>query len=739
MSESSANTESIYPVAGLEETIVGIIQHVSHHNRSNGWCVMRVQLKTAGQRQVSVLAKLASAMDGEEITASGVWINDRRQFSTELQFRANTAETRLPAGKGSIRKFLSGGAIKGVGPMTADLLLNTFGESVLDVIENDPDRLLAVSGISLKKRDAIVAAWKETSGIKGLIEFLGRYGVPDEYTIQIFKAYGSDAVDIIVNDPYRLAREVKGVTFAVADGLGFRLGIPSEDQRRVAEGIRQALARYAARGHCAMTRQDLLASASKLLSVNSDLVDNVIDAESSGGHVVLEELGGLACCYPTQLHQAETGTAAHLTRLHGGRPPWRLIDPFTEVPKEESDSGISLSPSQRAAVHQALASKVMVITGGPGVGKTTVVGTIINIIEKHGANITLCAPTGRAARRLTESTGRPASTVHRLLDYSPHTGGFKHGRHNPLKTDFLVVDEASMIDIVLAEKLMSALPDTAALLLVGDVDQLPSVGPGAVLLDIIESTKIPTARLIEIFRQAASSKIIVNSHRINTGQPLELSPAGEAGDFYFVVENNHNKIRDKVVHAATEGARKVFGFDPMNEVQVLTPFNVGPLGSRSLSADIQKVLNPRAGDYIVRNDFTFAVGDRVVQTGVNDYDLGIFNGDTGKIVRVDLPLKAIEVSFDGRLVTIQGAAIDNLMLAYATTIHRSQGSEYQCVVIPVTMQHLLLLERNLLYTAVTRGKKMVILVGEEAAVETAINTVRAARRLTRLAFRLAQL
>lgn len=517
------------------------------------------------------------------------------------------------------------------------------------------------------------------------------------------------------------------------------MGIPKDSLIRAQAGVRHVLQELSSEGHCACEQNKLIESSSKLLEIPPELARTAIDTEVKESNLVAEQIDDNQVLYLTALHKAEVGVAAHLLRLADGEAPWSIIDVDKAIPWVEGKENIQLSQSQKKAVSLALKYKVLVITGGPGVGKTTLVNSILRIIRAKQAEILLCAPTGRAAKRLSESTGLESKTIHRLLEFDPKQFGFKRNRDNPLESDIVVVDEASMIDVVLMNQLLKAIPDSTALLLVGDVDQLPSVGPGAVLSDVISSDILPVVRLTEIFRQAATSKIIINAHRINDGKmPLRDQKQEELSDFYFVPAETPEEISDKLLQVVCERIPARFQLDAVKDIQVLTPMNRGGLGTRSMNIELQKRLNTSGGPQITKFGWTYGAGDKVLQT-VNNYDKEVFNGDIGTISSIDLEESELIIEFDGREVKYDVNELDEISLAYAASIHKSQGSEYPAVVIPLATQHFMMLERNLLYTGVTRGKRLVVIIGQPKALAMAVKNKRSARRVTALAYRLRQL
>lgn len=721
------------PVSDETETIGGSVERVTFHSEESGFCVLRVKVR--GHKDlVTITGNAASINAGEFVECRGNWFNDKNYG---LQFKSRQLSVVQPSTLEGIEKYLGSGMIKGIGPHFAKKLIKAFGERVFDVIEETPERMLELPGIGSKRKDQVVSAWAEQKIIRQIMVFLQSYGVGTARAVRIYRTYGNDAIARVSENPYRLALDIHGIGFKTADTIAQKLGIPKDSLIRAQAGVRHTLQALSAEGHCACARDDLIETSAQLLEISEALAATAVDTEVKDGNLVEETIAERPVLYLTALHKAEIGVASSILRLSAGNAPWSAVDVDKAIPWVEGKAGIALSASQKEAVALALQNKLVVITGGPGVGKTTLVNSILRIIAAKQADILLAAPTGRAAKRLAESTGREAKTIHRLLEFDPKAFAFKKNRENPLAADIVVVDEASMIDVVLMNQLLKAIPDSTALLLVGDVDQLPSVGPGAVLSDTITSGIVPVVRLTEIFRQAASSKIIVNAHRINQGKmPIASEKSDDLSDFYFVPAETPEQISDRVMQVVCERIPRRFGLDAVRDVQVLAPMNRGGLGSRSLNIELQKRLRPDIGGaQVTKFGWTYGTGDKVLQT-VNNYDKEVFNGDIGTITNVDPEEAELTIEFDGREVKYDVHELDEVSLAYAASIHKSQGSEYPAVVIPLAMQHYMLLERNLLYTGVTRGKKLVVVVGQPKALAMAVKNKRAARRLTALAERL---
>jgi exodeoxyribonuclease V alpha subunit len=708
------------------EVLAGLVERITFHNEENGFCVLRV--KSRGQRDlITVLGHVAMISAGEFVQASGSWINDRTHG---LQFKASFLKATAPTTVEGIEKYLGSGMIRGIGPVYAKKLVRAFGEGVFEVIQQEPGRLREVTGIGPKRAERIIAGWAEQKIIREIMLFLHSNGVGTSRAVRIYKTYGADAVRLVSENPYRLARDIRGIGFRTADQIAAKLGIEKTALIRVRAGISFALAAAMDDGHCGLPHEELLALTEELLEVPAELVETAVGLELQDGTIVSDDLDDRLCVFLAGLYRAEREIAEKLQALAVGNPPWPAIHADKAIPWVEKRTGLALAESQKEAVRVAVGSKVLVITGGPGVGKTTLVNSILKILGAKTVGIALCAPTGRAAKRLSERTALEAKTIHRLLETDPRTGTFRRNEDQPLECDLLVVDETSMVDVPLMRALLRALPDQAALLLVGDVDQLPSVGPGQVLTDIIASTAVPVVRLTEVFRQAAQSRIIVNAHRINQGLMPDLAPI-DSGDFYFVDAADPEEGVRKLLAIVRERIPKRFGFDPVRDIQVLCPMNRGGLGARSLNIELQRVLNPPGEIRVDRFGWTFCPGEKVMQVE-NDYDRDVYNGDLGVVSHIDIEEGELNVDFDGREVTYGFGELDELVLAYATTIHKSQGSEYPAVVIPLSTQHYPMLQGNLVYTGVTRGKRLVVLVGQRKALAIAVKGAGTRKRWSKL-------
>ena len=717
-----------------EETLDGTLERFVFRSEDSSFTVARFE--TSAHQHVTIVGELVGVNEGLPLRLRGQWIDDKK-FGR--QFRVATYQLRSPETLIGIERFLASGIIPGIGPELARRLTAHFKMDTLEVIDRQPARLVEVAGIGAGRAAKLSAAFAAQREVQDVMVFLRGHGVSAAFAGRIVKKYGKDAINVVRANPYRLAHEIWGIGFRTADGIAEKLGIARDAPERLEAGLLHALETGTEDGHLHLPDDELVQAAAELLGVDRDRLLPRLGALEQHRLVVREVLGDRGpCTMMPWAHDAEVSSASLLAALV--RTPARglALDIHAAIHAFEAVTMVTLADQQRRAVEAALVDKCTVITGGPGVGKTTIVKAIVHLAKLVHRKVALAAPTGRAAKRLGEATVMEAITIHRLLEYQPHEGGFQRDRGNPLEADLVVIDESSMVDAQLFASLLAAIRPGSQLILVGDIDQLPSVGAGSVLADVIASEAATVIRLTEIFRQAQASKIVVSAHAINHGELPELAPPsgdGATTDFYFISREDPEAARATIVELVAERIPKSFGFDAIADIQVLAPMHRGELGTTALNRALQDRLNPAAGGTeLTRSDRTFRRGDKVMQLR-NDYDKSVFNGDIGVITAINGDEGVLGVEFDGRLASYERAELDQLTHAYAVSIHKSQGSEYAAVVIPLVTQHYMMLQRSLLYTAVTRGKKLVVIVGSKRAVALAVKNADARRRYTWLAER----
>lgn len=719
-----------------EQTLVGILDHITYQNPENSFLIGRF-LPEAARAPITVKGRLFNVREGQTLKLWGDW-EEHREYGR--QFAVSAFLVSEPTTLEGMERYLASGIIKGVGEVLARRIVKTFGEATFQVIDETPEKLLRVPKFPRKALAAVKTVWKEQKAIRDIMVFLHGQGISQAYADKIFTTYGFASVEVLKDNPYRLALDVRGIGFRIADGIARGLGMAVDAPQRAEAGVVYVLEEISGEGHTGLPRTMLLERAGAVLELGRDIVERAVETLLSDG--LLKSLpaepggDGEEFLARPRMHRAERAIAANLERIEKGQAETQFKNVGGGVERLEKESGIYLAAGQRQAVLAALEHKLLIVTGGPGTGKTTIIRFILGLAAPSLPLVALCAPTGRAAKRLAEATGRPASTIHRLL--AAGAKGFERTAERPIEAELVIVDESSMIDTLLMEALLEAIPAGARLVLVGDVDQLPSVGPGMVLADLIASQRFPVVRLEQIFRQLERSRITENAHRIRKGQLPDLSrpDSDDLVDFYFLPEGDPARIVEKILTTVTKRIPERFEFDPKSEVQVLTPMHRGPTGAVNLNARLQDALNPD-GEEIVYGEHRFRVGDKVMQTR-NDYEKEVFNGDMGEITAHDSQAGLTAISFEEREVVYARKDLDAITLGYAITVHKSQGSEYPAVVLALTTQHAIMLQRNLLYTAITRARRLLVLLGTEKAVRLALNNVRPERRHTRLRRRLSE-
>ena len=728
----------------MHTELSGQIEHITYFNEENGFTIAKV--KVDGRRDpVTVRGILMGPLPGEVLTMQGEWTHHPKYGE---QFRVVDYRTAVPASVYGIQKYLGSGLIKGIGPVMAGRIVKKFGKEALEIIEEEPERLAEIEGIGNKRIVMIRAAWDAQREIRDVMLFLQGHGVSSGYATKIFKVYGNTAIQVVRNNPYRLASDIFGIGFLTADRIAEKMGFDKNSPLRAQAGILYVLNQLAEEGSVYCPYEPLITRCIEVLHVDRDILTEVIGQLAFNEKIVIEDLNdsietfqeNFKAVFLAKYYHAENRIAERMARLSSAPKSIRPIDTDKAIQWVQGRLTFMLAEKQIHAIRCGLDNKVMIITGGPGTGKTTIINAILKIYSKLKAKTLLAAPTGRAAKRMAEATGHEAKTIHRLLEYSLQKGGFKKDEADPLDCDVLFIDEASMIDTLLMHYLIKAVPPAATLIIVGDVNQLPSVGAGNVLHDLIESEIIPVVRLNEIFRQAKASQIVINAHRINNGELPLIKPdelAASESDFYFINQEDPEKVLQIILELVSQRIPRRFGYDSTDDIQVLAPMHKGIVGAGNLNIELQGLLNP-GNISITRGDRNFRIRDKVMQVR-NNYEKEVYNGDIGRIVGIDPEAQIVSIGFDKRQVDYEYSHLDEIVLAYAVSVHKSQGSEYPVVVLPVLTQHYLLLQRNLIYTAVTRGRKLVVLVGTWKALAMGVRNDKMKRRYTYLRQRLAEL
>ena len=717
-------------------------ERVTYNDAESGYAVLRIAVKGYPDL-VTAVGTIASPAVGEVLNMRGVWI-EHPKFGS--QFKIMEYKSFAPSSVKGMEKYLGSGLIKGIGPSIAEKIVSLFGADAFEILDSHPERLIEIEGVGEKKAAAIQEAWLEQREVRGVMLFLQSHGIGTGYALRVFRHYGSASVRVLEENPYRLAIDIFGIGFMTADKIASGMGFSRESPLRIRAGVLHVMNELTREGHVFVPVEELTASAAEILSVSSEVVEKGIEDARLNQELIIEwytdaDKKDDCAVYLPAFHYAEVHSAKNLCSILSSPFNGQYADPEVVIPWVQRELGISFAGRQTEALKTALSSQVMVITGGPGTGKTTLIKAIMKIRSARGFKIMLAAPTGRAAKRMTEATGHEAKTIHRMLEYTGSTmsgGDFMRNETNPLDCDLLVVDEASMIDQVLFHHLLKAVPKGSSVIFVGDVDQLPSVGPGNVLKDIIDSGVCPVVHLNEIYRQSRESMIVVNAHRINSGEMPFLDERGEVSslsDFYFIEESDPDKALEIIKRLVTLRMPQKFGLDPVRDIQVLTPMHRGSVGTARLNLELREALNTCQGSKVLRMGRTLQEGDKVMQIR-NNYEKDVYNGDIGTVVRIDGEESRVIVEMDSGRVSYDFSELDELIHAYAVSIHKSQGSEYPAVVIPIMTQHYMMLQRNLLYTGITRGKKLVVVIGTRKAVAIAVKNDKTRKRYTRLAERL---
>ena len=703
------------------ETIRFVVERITYQNPENGYAVLKVNMKDY-RDLVTVVGTFGDLFVGTVLLCEGYWHEDRKYGR---QFKAAKWEEVLPATAYGIEKYLGSGMIRGIGPKYASRIVERFGTDTIDIIDSQPEKLLEIPGIGKERLRRIRESWEQQKEVKNIMIFLQNYGVSTAFATKIFKTYGNDSIRVVRENPFRLADDIWGIGFKTADALAEKMGWQKDDPLRCRSGLFYTLNQLSEDGHVYATREQLTQAAAELLEVDPAPVEKAVDLAITQADLVEEK----DAIYLPAFHHAEKGVADKLLQLL--HVPVQMSLPNLDFDRIQRETGIAYDDIQKMAITTALSQNVVIITGGPGTGKTTITRGILQALQQSRQKVLLAAPTGRAAKRLSEATGKDAKTIHRLLEFKPPQGYQRNADH-PLEGDVLIVDEASMIDIILMNALLNAIPEEMKLVIIGDTDQLPSVGPGNVLRDMIESDVIPVVRLTRIFRQAQRSRIVMNAHRINEGKFPNISN-GRDTDFFFLEQEDPEAAAEEIVNLIENRLPRAYGLSPF-EIQILTPMQRGVIGAAALNTRLQQLLNPQE-QVLHRGGIAFGQRDKVMQIR-NNYDKDVYTGDIGTVTKVDLDERMLYAEFDGRTVSYEVSELNELVLAYATTVHKSQGSEYPIVIMPIMMSHFVMLQRNLIYTGITRAKKIMILVGQKKALAYCIHNLTVDQRNSRLCQRL---